>query len=36
MNFNLEPVTLADGTTLGPVSFQQRTEKANAYESTGP
>ena len=24
MNFNLEPVTLADGTTLGPVSFQQR------------
>jgi hypothetical protein len=28
MNFNLEPVTLADGTALGPVSFhlQQRTE----------
>jgi hypothetical protein len=27
MNFNLEPVTLGDGTTLGPVSFlQQRTE----------
>ena len=25
MNFNLEPVTLADGTTLGPVSFEQRT-----------
>ena len=30
MNFNLEPVTLADGTALGPVSFQQRTEAANA------
>ena len=29
MNFNLEPVTLADGTTLGPVSFQQRTQEAN-------
>ena len=26
MNFNLEPVTLADGTALGPVSFQQRTK----------
>jgi hypothetical protein len=28
MNFNLEPVTLADGSALGPVSFhlQQRTE----------
>jgi beta-galactosidase len=25
MNFNLEPVTLADGTALGPVSFQLRT-----------
>ena len=25
MNFNLKPVTLADGTTLGPVSFEQRT-----------
>ena len=25
MNFNLEPVTLADGTALGPVSFEQRT-----------
>ncbi len=25
MNFNLEPVTLADGTTLGPVSFEQQT-----------
>jgi beta-galactosidase len=24
MNFNLEPVTLADGTVLGPVSFQPR------------
>jgi beta-galactosidase len=24
MNFNLEPVTLGDGMTLGPVSFQQR------------
>ena len=35
MNFNLEPVTLADGTTLGPVSFhlQQRTGEANADES---
>ena len=30
MNFNLEPVTLADGTTLGPVSFQQRAEESNA------
>jgi beta-galactosidase len=30
MNFNLEPVTLADGTTLGPVSFQQRTEESPA------
>ncbi|MDF3016025.1 MAG: beta-galactosidase, partial [Thermomicrobiales bacterium] len=29
MNFNLEPVTLADGTTLSPVSFQQRTQEAN-------
>jgi hypothetical protein len=26
MNFNLEPVTLADSTALGPVSFQQRTD----------
>ena len=32
MNFNLEPVTLADGTTLGPVSFQQRTEAIPARE----
>ena len=32
MNFNLEPVTLAGGTTLGPVSFQQRTESIPARE----
>ena len=25
MNFNLEPATLPDGTTLGPVSFEQQT-----------
>jgi beta-galactosidase len=30
MNFNLEPVTLADGTALGPVSFQQRTDGSDA------
>jgi beta-galactosidase len=30
MNFNLEPVTLADGTALGPVSFQQRTDGSMA------
>jgi beta-galactosidase len=30
MNFNLEPVTLADGTALGPVSFQQRTDESMA------
>jgi beta-galactosidase len=30
MNFNLESVTLADGTTLGPVSFQQRTDESPA------
>ena len=35
MNFNLEPVTLADGTTLGPVSFQLRTE-AIADNFPGP
>jgi beta-galactosidase len=35
MNFNLEPVTLADGTALGHVSFQQRTEAANAPEGLG-
>jgi beta-galactosidase len=32
MNFNLEPVTLTDGTTLGPVSFEQRAKAANAAE----
>jgi beta-galactosidase len=32
MNFNLEPVTLGDGTSLGPVSFQQRTESTPARE----
>jgi beta-galactosidase len=35
MNFNFEPVTLADGTSLGPVSFQQRTEEAIAGEFPG-
>jgi beta-galactosidase len=29
MNFNLEPVTLADGTALSRVSFQQQTQEAN-------
>jgi beta-galactosidase len=28
MNFNLDPVTLADGTSLDPVSFQLRTRDA--------
>ena len=32
MNFNLEPVTLADGTTLGPVSFQLRTTSSRDRE----
>jgi hypothetical protein len=33
MNFNLAPVTLADGMALGPVSFQQRTEIADRAAS---
>jgi len=32
MNFNLEPVMLTDGTTLGPVSCEQRAKAANAGE----
>jgi hypothetical protein len=26
MNFNLEPANLPDGTSLGPVSFELRTQ----------
>jgi hypothetical protein len=35
MNFNQEPATLPDGSTLGPVSFDIRGERPAAVASGG-